>query len=66
MQFFFAKLSDVNPKEYSNEEALLNALKNKLNNFKKLGLEFNYLVESIDISSPKIKENRQKKKEKTL
>ena len=62
----FAKLTDVNPKEYINEESLLTALKNKLNNFKKLGLEFNYLVKSIDTSSPKIQENRQKKQEKKL
>ena len=62
----FAKLTDVNPKEYINEESLLTALKNKLNNFKKLGLEFNYLVKSIDTSSPKIQENRQKKQEKKI
>ena len=59
----FAKLTDVNPKEYSNEELLLNALKNKLSMFQKLGLEFNF-IKSFDYSSPKVKENKQKKKEK--
>ena len=59
----FAKLTDVNPKEYSNEELLLTALKNKLSMFQKLGLEFNF-IKSFDYSSPKVKENKQKKKEK--
>ena len=59
----FAKLTDVNPKEYSNEELLLTALKNKLSMFQKLGLEFNF-IKSFDYSSPKVRENRQKKKEK--
>ena len=59
----FAKLTDVNPKEYSNEELLLNALKNKLSMFQKLGLEFNF-IKSFDYSSPKVKENKQKRKEK--
>ena len=40
----FAKLTDVNPKEYSNEELLLTALKNKLSMFQKLGLKFNSLM----------------------
>ena len=48
----FAKLTDVNPKEYSNEELLLTALKNKLSMFQKLGLEFNF-IKSFDYSSPK-------------
>ena len=59
----FAKLTDVNPKEYSNEELLLTALKNKLSMFQKLGLEFNF-IKSFDYSSPKVKENKQKRKEK--
>jgi hypothetical protein len=59
----FAKLTDVNPKEYSNEELLLTALKNKLSMFQKLGLEFNF-IKSFDYSSPKVKENRKKKQEK--
>ena len=33
----FAKLSDVNPKNFNDESALLKALKNKLENFRKLG-----------------------------
>ena len=60
----FAKLSDVNPKYFNTESALLTALKNKLNNFKKLGLEFNDVVKKINTSTPKIKENRMKKQEK--
>jgi len=59
----FAKLTNVNPKEYSNEELLLKALKNKLSMFQKLGLEFNF-IKSFDYSSPKVKENRKKKQEK--
>ena len=59
----FAKLTNVNPKEYSNEELLLTALKNKLSMFQKLGLEFNF-IKSFDYSSPKVKENRKKKQEK--
>ena len=59
----FAKLTDVNPKEYSNEELFLTALKNKLSMFQKLGLEFNF-IKSFDYSSPKVKENREKKQEK--
>ena len=59
----FAKLTDVNPKEFSNEELLLTELKNKLSMFQKLGLEFNF-IKSFDYSSPKVRENRQKKKEK--
>ena len=61
----FAKLTDVNPKEYSNEELLLTALKNKLSMFQKLGLEFNF-IKSFDYSSPKVRENRQKKQEKKI
>ena len=60
----FAKLSDVNPKDFNTESALLTALKNKLNNFKKLGLEFNDVVKKINTATPKIKENRMKKQEK--
>ena len=60
----FAKLSDVNPKDFNTESALLTALKNKLNNFKKLGLEFNDVVKKMNTSTPKIKENRMKKQEK--
>jgi len=36
----FAKLTDIRAKDYNNEQSLLNALTNKLNQFKKLGLEF--------------------------
>ena len=57
----FAKLTNVNPKEYSNEELLLKALKNKLSMFQKLGLEFNF-IKSFDYSSPKVK---RKQKEET-
>ena len=60
----FAKLSDVNPKDFNTESALLTALKTKLNNFKKLGLEFNDVVKKINTATPKIKENRMKKQEK--
>ena len=59
----FAKLTDVNPKEFSNEELLLTELKNKLSMFQKLGLEFNF-IKSFDYSSTKVKENRKKKQEK--
>ena len=45
----FAKLTNVNPKEYSNEELLLKALKNKLSMFQKLGLEFNLKRLEIEI-----------------
>ena len=61
----FAKLTDVNPKEYSNEELLLTALKNKLSMFQKLGLEFNF-IKSFDYSSPKFKENKQKKRKRKI
>ena len=62
----FAKLSDVNPKDFNTESALLTALKNKLNNFKKLGLEFNDVVKNINTATPKIKQNREVKLEKKV
>ena len=58
---YFAKLSDVNPKDFNTESALLTALKNKLNNFKKLGLEFNDVVKKIDTATPQVRRNRELK-----
>jgi len=62
----FAKLSDVNPKNFNDESSLLKALKNKLENFKKLGLEFNDVVKKINTATPKIKQNREIKLEKKV
>ena len=58
----FAKLSNIKAKKYETEEDFLNALKNKLSNFQKIGLDFT-LLKYIDTSSEKVKQNREKKKE---
>jgi hypothetical protein len=50
----FAKLSDVNPKNFNDESSLLKALKNKLENFKKLGLEFNDVVKKLILLHQKL------------
>ena len=42
----------------------MEALKHKINNFKKLGLEFNNAFKNHDVSSPKVKANRVAKLEK--
>ena len=54
----FAILSDVKIKDYTNEQVFLKALHNKLNNFQKLGLDFNDTVKKFDTSSSKVKHNR--------
>ena len=63
----FAKLSKINIKKSSSEQAFLNELKTSLNNFKSIshyifGLEFNEILKKIDTSTKKIKENRNIKK----
>ena len=63
----FSKLSKINIKKSSSEQAFLNELKTSLNNFKSIshyifGLEFNEILKNIDTSTKKIKENRQIKK----
>jgi glucuronate isomerase len=60
----FAKLSDVTAANYKTEHDFMEALKHKINNFKKLGLEFNNAFKNHDVSSPKVKANRAAKIEK--
>ena len=50
----FAKLSDVTAANYKTEHDFIEALKHKINNFKKLGLEFNNAFKNHDVSSPKV------------
>ena len=44
----------------------IKSIKNKLENFKKLGLEFNDVVKKINTATPKIKQNREIKLEKKV
>ena len=60
----FAKLSDVTAANYKTEHDFIEALKHKINNFKKLGLEFNNAFKNHDVSTPKVKANREAKLEK--
>ena len=60
----FAKLSDVTAKNYKTEFDFIEALKRKVDNFKKLGLEFNNAFKKHDVSSQKVKANREAKLEK--
>ena len=60
----FAKLSDVTAKNYKTEFDFMEALKRKIDNFKKLGLEFNNAFKNHDVSSQKVKANREAKLEK--
>ena len=60
----FAKLSDVTAKNYKTEFDFIEALKHKVDNFKKLGLEFNNAFKKHDVSSQKVKANREAKLEK--
>ena len=60
----FAKLSDVTAKNYKTEFDFIEALKQKIDNFKKLGLEFNNAFKNHDVSSQKVKANREAKLEK--
>ena len=60
----FAKLSDVTAKNYKTEYDFIEALKHKVDNFKKLGLEFNNAFKKHDVSSQKVKANRVAKLEK--
>jgi len=60
----FAKLSDVTAKNYKTEFDFMEALKRKVDNFKKLGLEFNNAFKKHDVSSQKVKANRVAKLEK--
>ena len=55
---------DVTAKNYKTEHDFMEALKHKINNFKKLGLEFNNAFKNHDVSSPKVKANRAAKIEK--
>ena len=60
----FAKLTDVTAANYKTEHDFIEALKHKINNFKKLGLEFNNAFKNHDVSTPKVKANRVAKLEK--
>jgi len=60
----FAKLSDVTAKNYKTEFDFIEALKHKVNNFKMLGLECNNAFKKHDVSSQKVKANREAKQEK--
>ena len=60
----FAKLTDVTAANYKTEHDFIEALKHKINNFKKLGLEFNNAFKNHDVSTPKVKANREAKLEK--
>ena len=60
----FAKLTDVTAANYKTEHDFIEALKHKINNFKKLGLEFNNAFKNHDVSSQKVKANRAAKIEK--
>ena len=60
----FAKLSDVTAKNYKTEFDFIEALKRKVDNFKKLGLEFNNAFKKHDVSSQKVKAKRVAKLEK--
>ena len=62
----FAKLSNVKAKTFNTEEQLLNALKSKLSNFQKLGLDFNSTLKKFDTSTKNIKINREVKLQKKV
>jgi hypothetical protein len=61
----FSKLFDVNVKNFKNKEEFLTKLGEKLNNFKKLGLDPDNM-KYINTASPKVKENREKKENQKL
>ena len=46
----FAKLTDVTAANYKTEYAFIEALKHKINKFKKLGLEFKNAFKNHDLS----------------
>ena len=51
----FAKLTDVTAANYKTEYAFIEALKHKINNFKKLGLEFNNALKTMIYQLQKLK-----------
>jgi hypothetical protein len=61
----FARYTNIKSKEYSSNEALLNAMKTKLNQLEKIGLSFNdKFFSKLDLSSEKVKQNRKIREEK--
>ena len=59
----FAQLLSIKTKGYDNASQYLNVLESKLKKFNDIGLDFNDSLKSMDTSSKKVKENRNKREE---
>ena len=57
----FAKILNINIKKASSEESFFNELKTKLNKFNSIGLDFNDTIKKVDLSSKKVKINRERR-----
>ena len=60
----FAKILNINIKKFDSEKSFLDELKTSLNRFKSIGLDFNDTLKKLDLSSSKVRQNRETKKEK--